>query len=118
MNMRLNALQSRAGTAERLLAEARQNLIARTEEVRALDPKSVEATIARNNAEKRMAQIGASHEAREQQIKDLEQARTALIERKHRTEQDTEDARDRPCPRRGENRRSPSATPIWKPMFR
>ena len=50
---------------ERLLAETRQNLIARTEEVRAFDRKSVEATIARNNSEKRLAQIEASHEARE-----------------------------------------------------
>jgi crescentin len=81
LNMRLDALQSRAGTAERLLAEARQNLIARTEEVRAFDRKSVEATIARNNAEKRLAQIEAAHEARERQIKDLEQARNALTER-------------------------------------
>lgn len=45
MNMRLDALQSRAATAERLLSEARQNLIARTEEVRAFDRKAVEATI-------------------------------------------------------------------------
>src|SRR3984893_11689655 len=82
LNMRLDALQSRAATAERLLSEARQNLIARTEEVRAFDRKSVEATIARNNAEKRLAQIEAAHEARERQIKDLEQARTALSEPK------------------------------------
>jgi crescentin len=79
--MRLDALQSRAATAERLLTEARQNLIVRTEEVRAFDRKSVEATIARNNAEKRLAQIEAQHEARERQIKDHEQARTALAER-------------------------------------
>jgi crescentin len=79
--MRLDALTSRAATAERLLAEARQNLIARTEEVRAFDRKSVEATISRNNAEKRLAQIEASHEQRERQIKDLEQARVALTER-------------------------------------
>ncbi|HEY5225906.1 MAG TPA: hypothetical protein VIJ06_03865, partial [Methylovirgula sp.] len=81
LNMRLDALQSRAGTAERLLTEARQNLIARTEEVRAFDRKSVEATIARNNAEKRLSQIEASHESRERQVKDLEQARAALSER-------------------------------------
>jgi crescentin len=81
LNMRLDALQSRAATAERLLAEARQNLIARTEEVRAFDRKSVEATIGRNNSEKRLAQIEAGHEARERQIKDLEQARAALSER-------------------------------------
>jgi crescentin len=81
LNMRLDALQSRAATAERLLSEARQNLIARTEEVRAFDRKSVEATISRNNSEKRLAQIEAAHEARERQIKDHEQARTALTER-------------------------------------
>jgi crescentin len=79
--MRLDALQSRAATAERLLSETRQNLIARTEEVRAFDRKSVEATIARNNSEKRLAQIEAQHEARERQIKDHEQARIALTER-------------------------------------
>ncbi len=81
LNMRLDALVSRAATAERLLGEARQNLLARTEEVRAFDRKSVEATISRNNAEKRLAQIEASHEQRERQIKDLEQARIALTER-------------------------------------
>ena len=81
LNMRLDALQSRAATAERLLSEARQNLIARTEEVRAFDRKSVEATIARNNSEKRLAQIEGVHEARERQIRDHEQARTALTER-------------------------------------
>ncbi len=79
--MRLDALVSRAATAERLLGEARQNLLARTEEVRAFDRKSVEATISRNNAEKRLTQIEASHEQRERQIKDLEQARVALTER-------------------------------------
>jgi crescentin len=81
LNMRLDALQSRADTAERMLAEARQNLIAHTEDVRAFDRKAVEATIARNNSEKRLTQIEASHEQRERQIKDLEAARAALTER-------------------------------------
>jgi crescentin len=81
LNMRLDGLQSRTATAERLLSEARQNLIARTEEVRAFDRKSVEATIARNNSEKRLAQIEVQHETRERQIKDHEQARIALTER-------------------------------------
>ncbi|MBV9556112.1 MAG: hypothetical protein JO254_03455 [Pseudolabrys sp.] len=81
LNMRLDALQSRAATAEKLLTEARQNLIARTEEVRAFDRKAVEATIARNNADKRLAQIETTHDARERQIKDLEQSRAALVER-------------------------------------
>jgi crescentin len=81
LNARLDGLQSRAATAERLLAEARQNLVARTEEVRSFDRKAVEATIARNNADKRLAQIEATHETRERQIKDLEQSRAALVER-------------------------------------
>ena len=81
LNMRLDGLQSRAATAERLLSEARQNLIARTEEVRAFDRKSVEATIARNTSEKRLVQIEVQHETRERQIKDHEQARIALTER-------------------------------------
>ncbi len=81
LTMRLDALSSRAATAERLLAEARQNLLARTEEVRAFDRKAVEATIARNASEKRLGQIEASHEVRERQVKELEQARNALAER-------------------------------------
>ena len=81
LNMRLDGLQSRAATAERLLSEARRNLIARTEEARAFDRKSVEATIARNNAEKRLAQMETSYETRDRQIKELEQARAALSER-------------------------------------
>jgi chromosome segregation ATPase len=81
LNIRLDALQSRTTTAERLLAETRQNLIMRTEEVRAFDRKSVEAIIGRNGAEKRLAHLEASHERREQQFHDLEQARTILAER-------------------------------------
>jgi crescentin len=81
LNARLDGLQSRAATAERLLAETRQNLVSRTEEVRTFDRKAVEATIARNNAEKRLAQIEATHETRERQIKDLEQSRATLVER-------------------------------------
>ena len=81
LNMRLEGLQSRAATAERLLSETRQNLIVRTEEVRAFDRKAVEATIARNNAEKRLAQIEGMHEMRESHIKDVEKARAALAER-------------------------------------
>jgi chromosome segregation ATPase len=73
-------LQSRAATAERLLSEVRQNLMIRTEESRACDRKSVEAAIARNNAENRLAQVEAMHETRERHIKDLERARTALAE--------------------------------------
>ena len=81
LTMRLDGLQSRAATAERLLAETRANLLARTEEVRAFDRKAVDATIARGAAERRLAQLESAHEARERQIRDLDSARAALTER-------------------------------------
>ena len=81
LTMRLDGLQSRAATAERLLAETRAGLLSRTEEVRAFDRKAVETTIARGAADRRLAQIEAAHEARERQIRDLESARAVLAER-------------------------------------
>ncbi|MBI4274634.1 MAG: hypothetical protein HY659_08040 [Rhizobiales bacterium] len=79
--MRIDSLQSRASTAEKLLTEVRQNLIARTEEVRDFDRKAVEATIARNTAEKKVRHLENSHESHQQQITDLTQGRAALIDR-------------------------------------
>ena len=79
--MRLEALQSRAATAEKLLTEARTNLTARADEIRSFERKMTDATIARNAAEKKLAQIEGAQEAQERQIKDLEQARAALLER-------------------------------------
>ena len=78
--MRLEVLQSHAATAEKLLIEARQSLATRAEEVRTFDRKVVEVTIARNAAEKKLNQLEALQQAQESQIKDLEQARTALAE--------------------------------------
>jgi chromosome segregation ATPase len=78
MSMRLEALQSRAATAERLLGEARQTLAARTEEARAFDRKAVDASIARTAAERRLAQIEGAHERRENMIRELEQTRHTL----------------------------------------
>jgi crescentin len=79
--MRLDALQSRAATAEKLLVEARANLAARADELRAFDRKMTDATIARNAAEKKLAQLEGMQQTQEKQIKDLEQARAALVER-------------------------------------
>ena len=81
LTMRVAALQSRTATAEKLLADARQNLSSLTEEVRSFDAKAVEATIARNAAEKKVAQIEAAFDARDRQMKDLEQSRANLVER-------------------------------------
>jgi chromosome segregation ATPase len=79
--MRLDALQSRAATAEKLLAEARGNLAARADELREFDRKMTDATIGRNAAEKKLAQLEGMQQTQERQIKDLEQARAALVER-------------------------------------
>jgi len=81
LNVRLGSLQSRALSAEKLLAEARQTLIARTEEARGLDRKNVETAIALSAAEKKVRQLEATVEAHERTIRDNEQSRAAMTER-------------------------------------
>ena len=80
LTMRLDGMQSRAATAERLLAETRQALIARTEEARSFDRKAVEASIARTAAERRLQQLESAQEGRERQIRDLETTRNTLTD--------------------------------------
>ena len=57
LNLRLEAMRSRAGTAEKLLSEVRQSLVARTEEIRVSRRKVVEAAIARNATEKTVERL-------------------------------------------------------------
>lgn len=81
LNLRLEAMRSRAGTAEKLLSEVRQSLVARTEEIRVTERKVVEATIARNATEKTVERLAAARDALDTKVKELEQARTTLTER-------------------------------------
>jgi chromosome segregation ATPase len=81
LNLRLEAMRSRAGTAEKLLSEVRQSLVARTEEIRVSERKVVEATIARNATEKTVERLAAARDALDTKVKELEQARTTLTER-------------------------------------
>jgi crescentin len=81
LNLRLEAMRSRAGTAEKLLSEVRQSLVARTEEIRVSERKVVEATIARNATEKTVERLTAARDALEAKVKELEQARATLVER-------------------------------------
>jgi chromosome segregation ATPase len=81
LTMRLEAMQSRATAAERLLAEVRQSLITRTEENRVSERKVVEATIARNATEKKLEQMLSSLQQQERQLRDLEGSRATLVER-------------------------------------
>jgi crescentin len=83
LNRRIEALRSRAATAEKLLAEARQSLVARAEEVRIAERKTAEATIARNTTQKLVEQLTAARDALEGKTEELERERASLIERSH-----------------------------------
>jgi len=78
---RLNSVQSRASASEKLLAEVRQTLAARTEESRDWERKAAEAETGRINATKKLHQIEAANESLEQQISELTQSRATLVER-------------------------------------
>ena len=81
MNLRLEALRSRAATAEKLLAEVRQMLAARTEDIRVLERKAVEATIARNATEKVVERLTVARDGLDTKTRELEQTRASLTER-------------------------------------
>ena len=81
LNMRLEAMQSRATAAEKLLGEVRQSLVSRTEENRVSERKVVESTIARNSTEKKIEQLLSSLQSQERQVRDLEASRATLVER-------------------------------------
>jgi crescentin len=81
LNLRLEALRSRAATAEQLLAEVRQTIVARTEDIRGLERKVVEANIARANTEKTIERLTTARDALDGKSRDLEQGRAALLDR-------------------------------------
>jgi crescentin len=81
LNLRLEALRSRAATAEKLLSEVRQSLVARTEEIRGLERKAVDATIARNGTEKVVERPTAARDALDGKAREVEQSRASLQER-------------------------------------
>src|SRR5262249_8604832 len=103
MNLRLEALRSRAGTAEKLLAEVRQTLAARTEDIRVLERKAVEANIARNATEKVVERLTTARDVLDGKVRELEQGRASLTERSTIPGGDAEGARDLACPRRAED---------------
>src|ERR1700733_11725901 len=81
LTLKLDAMRSRSTAAEKLLAEMRQNLVARTEEIRATEAKLVEAVLGRSGAEKKAEQLAAANEAHDRQNKKLEQTRLSLTDR-------------------------------------
>jgi crescentin len=79
--MRLEALQARSSTTDKLLDEARQALAARAEEIRAYERRMSEATLMRNMIEGKLGQIESGIAERDDTIHDLEQIRATLTER-------------------------------------
>jgi crescentin len=80
LNERIAALQSRAVAAERMVADTRQRLIARTEEVRAFVSKAAEATVARDAAERQLAELEVLQGRRAGQNGEPERPRKDLAE--------------------------------------
>jgi crescentin len=93
LTLKHDAIRSRSVTAEKLLAEVRRSLVARSEELRIAATKLVEATVARNEAEKKTEQLLAATETQDRQIKKLEQAQANLTER-YKTLSETVRARE------------------------
>jgi chromosome segregation ATPase len=81
LQAQFEALQARAGMAEKLLGNTRQLLATRSEEARASDRQVAEARRARDAAEVRLREIEALLQAHENQIRELERSRTVLTER-------------------------------------
>jgi crescentin len=81
VNVRFEALQSRAMSAEKLLTETRQALIARTEEARNFDRRHVETMIVLNAANKKLSEFETALREAENQLSDSEQIRDAMNER-------------------------------------
>ena len=81
LNLQLEALRSRAATAEKLLSQACQKVDTRTEEVRVLERKVVEATIGRDATEEVVERLTAARDALEGKTRELEQGRASLTER-------------------------------------
>ncbi|MFM8701935.1 MAG: hypothetical protein ACKOC1_11140 [Hyphomicrobiales bacterium] len=81
LSMKIDGLQSRSTLGERLLAEARNSLIARTEELRVAERKLVDASVTAAANDQKMTQIKLANENLERQIRELEHSRSTLIER-------------------------------------
>jgi chromosome segregation ATPase len=79
LNGRLAAISSRAEIAERLLADARECLLARIAENTTTERNLADATAARRDAERELHQLQDLLRLKQCQINELEQARLKLI---------------------------------------
>jgi chromosome segregation ATPase len=79
LNSQIEAMASRAATAEDMLAQERRSLVARTEENKEALRKAMEAALMRNAADQALSEAQASLQAKEHEIRELEQSRAALM---------------------------------------
>ena len=80
INARLEAMSSRAVAAEKLLAEARERLLARIVEIDAFRHKAADAKAASNEAYAKSRQLEDALCLQQCQVEDLERSQSALIE--------------------------------------
>jgi chromosome segregation ATPase len=79
LNSQIEAMASRAATAEDMLTAARRSLVARTEESKESLHKAMEAALLRNAADEALREVRASLQAKEFEVRELEQSRAALM---------------------------------------
>src|SRR5262249_38443078 len=81
LDRQVEALQARVGAGDKLLASTRQLLASRSEEARLAERKSRDAAFAHETTEKKAGDLKTAIEQRDQQIVELEKARSELQER-------------------------------------
>jgi crescentin len=79
--MRLDTLQARATATDKLLDEAREHQLARTEEIREYDRRTAELAAERDALHARVAELEADRLSREAHFQDIDQARVTFMER-------------------------------------
>jgi hypothetical protein len=81
LQMQIEATRARAAASEKMLAEARQQLSQRSEDMRASGQLQVESNYARERAEKRAAALEAEIEPLRAELRDAKKDRDRLIEK-------------------------------------
>jgi crescentin len=79
--IRFEALQARVAATEKLLGEARDNLLARADEIRDYDRRIGEASLSRDTAQAHISELQAEKLRRESEYEELRQAHNTLKER-------------------------------------
>jgi chromosome segregation ATPase len=80
MQMQIDAVRARAAATEKLLAEARQQLAQRGEDVRTTGQRQVESNYARERAEKRIAAMETELQALRAELASAKKDRDRLVE--------------------------------------